>query len=222
MTAILKVETDSIPSITASAKTSLRHLVLHVGYHNHSIHVCYPKSSMHVGYTKLFPILSYNWNVNTLVYLTRRRKCSYPTYTMTGIVIPSLRWQELPAIPSLHDDGNGYTQPTLWRELLYPAYTMTGIAYPVCAITGIIIPSLHDDGNCHTQLTRWRELPYQGHIITGIVIHSLHDYGNYHIQHTRWRELPYRRVDLIMIHVHFCRNGDIKGQSLGSWIKTWS
>jgi hypothetical protein len=25
-----------------------------------------------------------------------------------------------------------------------------------------------------------------------------------------------RRVNLIMIHVHFCRNGDIRGQSLGS------
>ena len=25
-----------------------------------------------------------------------------------------------------------------------------------------------------------------------------------------------RRVNVIMIHVHFCRNGDIRGQSLGS------
>jgi hypothetical protein len=32
---------------------------------------------------------------------------------------------------------------------------------------------------------------------------------------TRTVPMINRRVNLIMIHVHFCRNGDIRGQSLG-------
>ena len=33
---------------------------------------------------------------------------------------------------------------------------------------------------------------------------------------TRTVPMINRRVNLIMIHVHFCGNGDIRGQSLGS------